>query len=167
MNIQKEYICKIASTDELETKWNHEIQTHKSDNWKIWKAEAIGRSSKGLITTYYGILNGEIICEATAMFDKSIVQNGDGLVDGETAYLCAFRTVDKLRGRGYFSPLFRFMLDNLKRRGYSKVTLGVEPRETEILKIHKHFGFIEFIKSAKKSYPDGATVDIDYYGIKL
>ena len=43
------------------------------------------------------------------------------------------------------------------------MTLGVEPRETEILKIHKHFGFIEFIKSS----PDGATVDIDYYGIKL
>lgn len=47
------------------------------------------------------------------------------------------------------------------------MTLGVEPRKTEILKIHKHFGFIEFIKSAKKSYPDGATVDIDCYGIKL
>lgn len=47
------------------------------------------------------------------------------------------------------------------------MTLGVEPRETEILKINKHCGFIEFIKSAKKSYPDGATVGIDYYGIKL
>lgn len=47
------------------------------------------------------------------------------------------------------------------------MTLGVEPRETEILKIHKHFGFIEFIKSAKKSYPDVAAVDVDYYGIKL
>lgn len=47
------------------------------------------------------------------------------------------------------------------------MTLGVEPRETEILKINKHCGFIEFIKSAKKSYPDGATVDVDYYGIKL
>ena len=47
------------------------------------------------------------------------------------------------------------------------MTLGVEPRKTEILKIHKHFGFIEFIKSAKESYPDGATVGIDYYGIKL
>ncbi len=33
------------------------------------------------------------------------------------------------------------------------MTLGVEPRETEILKIHKHFGFIEFIKSAKKPTP--------------
>lgn len=47
------------------------------------------------------------------------------------------------------------------------MTLGIEPCETENLKINKHCGFIEFIKSAKKSYPDGATVDIDYYGIKL
>lgn len=47
------------------------------------------------------------------------------------------------------------------------MTLGIEPCETENLEIYKHFGFIEFIKSAKKSYPDVATVGIDYYGIKL
>lgn len=47
------------------------------------------------------------------------------------------------------------------------MTLGIEPCETENLEIYKHFGFIEFIKSAKNSYPDGTAVDVDYYGIKL
>lgn len=47
------------------------------------------------------------------------------------------------------------------------MTLCIEPCETENLEIYKHFGFNEFIKSAKESYPDGATVDVDYYGMKL
>lgn len=37
----KEYICKIASIDDMEAKWNHEIKKNKSLNWKIWKNEAI------------------------------------------------------------------------------------------------------------------------------
>lgn len=47
------------------------------------------------------------------------------------------------------------------------MTLGIEPCETENLEIYKHFGFNEFIKFAKESYPDRATVDVDYYGMKL
>lgn len=127
----KEYICKTATVDEMETKWNYEIKKHKSPNWKIWKTEAIERVKKGQSIAYYGILNGVIICEATAMPDKNFVQNSDGLVDNKTAYLCAFRTVEKYQGKGCFSELFRFMIDDLKNKGYKKVTLGVEPTETE------------------------------------
>ena len=38
-----EYICKIALVEEMERKWDYEIKKNKSDNWKIWKAEAIER----------------------------------------------------------------------------------------------------------------------------
>lgn len=163
----REYICKIATIDEMKAKWNYEIKKHKSPNWKIWKAEAIERVNNEDSIVYYGILNGKIICEATAMFDKSIVQNGDGLVDEKTAYLCAFRTVEKYQGKGYFSKLFSFMIGNLKNRGYEKVTLGVEPAETDNLKIYKHLDFDEFIKSAQETYPDGTVIDVDYYGMSL
>ena len=103
----KNYICKIASVDEMKIKWNYEIKKHKSPNWKIWKVESIERVKNGQCIVYYGILNGKIICETTAMLDKSIIQNSDGLVDDKTAYLCAFRTVDKYQGKGYFSKLFK------------------------------------------------------------
>lgn len=139
----KDYSCKIASIDEMEIKWNYEIGKHKNSNWIIWKSEA------------------------TAMLDKTAVQNSDGLVDDKTAYLCAFRTIKKYQGKGYFSKLFRFMIDDLKSKGYKKVTLGVEPNETENLKIYKHLGFKEFLKSARETYPDGTVVDVDYYGMKL
>lgn len=163
----KEYICKNATIDEMETKWNYEIKKHKNSNWKIWKAESIERVKNGQSIAYYGVLDNKIICEATAMFDESIVQNSDELVDDKTVYLCAFRTIEKYQSKGYFSKLFRFMIDDLKSKDYEKVTLGVEPIETENLKIYKHFGFNEFIKSAKETYPDGTVVDVDYYGMEL
>lgn len=163
----KEYICKMAAIDEMEVKWNYEIKKHKNSNWKIWKHESISRVKNGQSIVYYGILNSEIICEATAMFDKSIVQNCEGLVDDKTVYLCAFRTVEKHQGKGYFSRLFQFMIDDLKRRGYKKVTLGVEPVEIDNLKIYQHLGFDTFIKSAQEIYPDGTVIDVDYYGMDL
>lgn len=163
----KEYICKMAAIDEMEVKWNYEIKKHKNRNWKIWKHESISRVKNGQSIVYYGVLNGEIICEATAMFDKSIVQNCEGLVDDKTVYLCAFRTVEKHQGKGYFSRLFQFMIDDLKRRGYKKVTLGVEPMEIDNLKIYQHLGFDTFIKSAQEIYPDGTVIDVDYYGMDL
>ena len=70
----KNYICKIASVDEMKIKWNYEIKKHKSPNWKIWKVESIERVKNGQCIVYYGILNGKIICETTAMIDKNIVQ---------------------------------------------------------------------------------------------
>lgn len=163
----KDYICKIATIEETETKWNYEIKKHKSPNWKIWKSESIERVKNGQSIAYYGILNGKIICETTAMLEKNIVQNSGGLVDGKTVYLCAFRTVEKYQGKGYFSKLFEFMINDLKSKGYKKVALGVEPTETENLKIYQHLGFNEFIKTAQETYPDGTVIDVDYYGMKL
>lgn len=161
----KEYVCKIASLDEMEAKWNYEIENHKNDdNWIIWKNEATERLKNGQIVTYYGILNSEIISEATAMLDKSIVQNGENLVDENTAYLCAFRTVKKHQKKGYFSKLFRFMIADLKNRGYTKATLGVEPSDEKNLAIYKKYGFSEYIKSSQEKYPDGTIIDVDYYG---
>lgn len=162
-----DYICKIASVDEMEAKWNYEIKKHKSSNWKIWKAEAIERVKNGKSIVYYGIRNGKIICETTAMLDKNTVQNYDRLVDDKTVYLCAFRTIQKYRGKGYFSKLFDFMIGDLKRRGYEKVTLGVEPAEADNLKIYQHLGFNEFINSAKETYPDGTVIDVNYYAKEL
>lgn len=163
----KEYICKMAAIDEMEVKWNYEIKKHKNSNWKIWKHESISRVKNGQSIVYYGVLNGEIICETTAMLDKSIVQNCECIVDDKTVYLCAFRTVEKHQGKGYFSRLFQFMIDDLKRRGYKKVTLGVEPVEIDNLKIYQHLGFDTFIKSAQEIYPDGTVIDVDYYGMDL
>ena len=163
------YICKIATIDEMNKKWDYEINitNGNKENWITWKKENIERFQKGLIIPYYGLLNGIIICECTAILDKTITQNSDGLVDEETAYLSAFRTNKEYQRKGYFSKLFKFMIEDLKKRGYKKVTLGVEPEEEKNKVIYKKYGFTEHIKNAKEVYPDGTTIDVEYYGKTL
>ena len=160
------YICKIPTLDEMNTKWDYEIAkaTDDKDNWIKWKRENIERFQKGFIIPYYGILNGTIICECTALLNDSIVQNADGLVGEKTAYLSAFRTNEEYQGHGYFSILFKYMIEDLKSRGYEKVTLGVEPEEEKNKAIYNKYGFTEHIKDAQEVYPDGTTIDVEYYG---
>ena len=163
------YVCKIATVDEMNTKWDYEIDhaTKGKNNWIIWKKENLERFQNGFIIPYYGVLDGKIICECTAAIHSSVVQNADRLVDEKTAYLTAFRTIPEYQGKGYFSKLFKYMMEDLKNREYEKVTLGVEPKETKNKEIYFKYGFKEHIKNAKEIYPDGTIIDVEYYGKKL
>ena len=160
------YECKIASPEEMNTKWDYEIANAGDDknNWIIWKKSSMENARQGKLLPYYGILDGKIISEATAILDGSIAQNSDGLVDEKTAYLSAFRTITEYQHKGYFSKLFWFMLEDLKNRGYEKVTLGVEPEEVENKEIYFHYGFTEHIKNGVEIYPDGTEISVEYYG---
>ncbi len=162
------FCCRIPTAAEMETKWDYEI-AHAEDPapWRLWKASHIERARLGKSIPYYGFWNGRIICEATAMVSPEVVQNPQGLVDEKTAYLCAFRTVEEFRGQGYFSRLFGFLLEDLKKRGYERLTLGVEPEESENKAIYHHWGFHTLVKSSVEIYPDGSTVRVDYYERKL
>ena len=159
------YICKVPSLQEMNTKWDYEISHSGEDrgNWIIWKKENISRFISGDIIPYYGILNGTIICEATAIVNHRAAQKREGLVGDTTAYLSAFRTIPEYQGRGYFSALFKYMENDLKKKGYTKLTLGVEPCEATNRQIYAHFGFTEYVKSATETYPDGTVIDVDYF----
>ncbi len=159
------YVCKIASLKEMNTKWDYEIEHSKDNknNWIIWKKENIEHYQKGYLIPYYGILNGKIICEATANINPKIVQNSDMLVDTNIVYLSAFRTIKEYQGKGYFSKLMKFMLNDLKNKGYTKVTVGVEPTDKKNKKIYEHFGFTEYLKKGIEKYPDGTIIEVEYY----
>ncbi len=164
-----DYICKIATIDEMNKKWDYEINkaTIDKDNYIIWKKDNIERFQKGLIIPYYGLLNDEIICECTAIIDASIVKNQSDLVNKNTAYLSAFRTKEEYQGKGYFSKLFKYMIDDLKKRGYEYVTLGVEPEELKNKAIYEHYGFTELVKKSIEVYPDGTKIKVEYYKKKI
>ena len=163
--MQGQYICRTASLEDMERKWDYEISRNVDDreNWIVWKNEAIANLRAGRAIPYYGILDGEIICEATAIIDPDAAQNSSGLIDNRTAYLCAFRTNESFRGKGYFSGLFRFMTDDLRSRGYTRLTLGVEPEDQVNRAIYRHYGFTELIKTDTEKYPDGTTINVEYY----
>ncbi len=163
------YICKIASKKEMQEKWDYEISNASKDksNWIKWKKENIDYFEKGYIIPYYGILNGIIICEATAHLSSKTVQNSNSPVSDSCVYLSAFRTNKEYQGKGYFSTLFHYMLSDLKNRGYEYATLGVKPEEEHNKEIYKHYGFTDYIKSGKEVYPDGTTIEVEYYRKKL
>ena len=110
------YICKIADISDLNKKWDYEINKATEDkyNWIIWKELHITGYKKGYLISYYGLLDNNIICETTAVVNSNYLQNKKGLVDNETAYLMAFRTIDEYQGKGYFRELFKFMINDLK-----------------------------------------------------
>lgn len=157
--------CKVASFFEIEAHWDAQIEKHEKDreNWIAWKERALKNYSQGHCLVYYGMLEGRVICEATAHIHPQGVQNSANLVSEKSAYLCAFRTSLNYQGRGYFSLLFQFMLNDLRRRGYCQVTLGVEPAEIKNKRIYAHYGFTTFIKSAQEQYPDGTIIEVEYY----
>ena len=163
--MNNQYICKIASVDEMNRKWDYEIECHPYDsNWRIWKTEAIKNCKEGHSIAYYGILDGTIICETTAMMNPDVIQNSELFMDEHTVYLCAFRTVKQYRGKGYFSLLFDYMQNDLKQRGFTKAVLGVEPKETENKKLYEHWGFIDLIALGTERFPDRTVIEVEYYG---
>lgn len=107
----KEYICKIASIDEVITKWNYEIRKQKRKQKKsaleLVKNNAVENIKNGQAVIYYGKLNDKIICQATAMFDEDIIQNSDGLVGTQTVYLCNFSTDKKTSRQRIFFKAFQ------------------------------------------------------------
>ncbi len=148
------YICKIADIEEINTKWDYEINNHPHDNsWVVWKKKFIDSVKAGKRICYYGILNGQIISEATAVIAKGDIQNSEGLIDDHMAYLNAFRTITEYQGQGYFSKLYKFMEIDLKNRGFTKLTLGVEPSEVKNMQIYFNWGYINFVKMDYEKYP--------------
>ena len=114
------YKCKIATLEEMQQNWNYLIEIHPNNNaWKIYKEESIKNMKEKNTIVYYGILNGVIISEATAFIANT--DDTNNFVNESTSYLSAFRTRKEYQGKGYFSRLYKYMEDDLKKRGYAKL----------------------------------------------
>lgn len=162
------YDCRIASLEEVNERWNTLIREHPDDpNWKVWKKDTIAEVSAGREIPYYGFLDGEIICEAYAVPNYTPGEDDKGYREDGTAYLSAFRTVGEYRGKGYFSQLLRFMLTDLTRKGFARAVLGVEPDEVLNKQMYLHWGFDEKLYTGTCTYPDGTTIEVEYYGKNL
>ena len=162
------YRCVIASKDLIIKKWDMEIERHNNSLlWKGFKEQSLRNLDSRIV--YMGILDDKIICEGTAIISLMDLdmQNKEGLVGNDIAYLSAFRTLEEFRGLGYFSELYKFMESDLKKRGFKWLTLGVEPNEVRNMQIYFKWGFINYIKSDYECYSNGERVLVNYYGKDL
>ena len=168
MSMTGNYVCKIASDDEVIAKWEALIAQHPGEpNWVVWKAETVNDVRTGKNIPYYGILDGEIICEAYAAPGYEPAAEGGTVPVPGTAYLSAFRTVREFRGKGFFSKLMAFMLADLKQKGFVRATVGVEPEEALNKEMYLHWGFTDLIFTGTCTYPDGEVIDVEYYAKTL
>lgn len=154
---QGQYRCKIATLEEVIEKMDYEISIHTNPIWREFKERAVHNFKQGNSIVYVGILDGRIICEATAIVKQEgfagDIDQPDCLLTEEQVYLSAFRTIKEFEGQGYFSQLFRFMEADLKQRGYRKMSLGVEPCEVRNIQIYFHWGFTNYLKTTLEPLP--------------
>lgn len=173
-----EYVIKIATLDEIIKRMDYLIETHPGNNiWVVAKENAIRGYHEGSKIMYIGILDGEIISEATAYIKEEAfvgdIKDTENLLLDERVYLSAFRTNPEYRGQGYFSKLFKFMENDLKSRGYKEMSLGVEPCEVKNMMIYFNYGFTNYIKTnieylpAKDEFSKPIEEFVNYYYKRL
>lgn len=89
-------------------------------------------------------LNGRLIGELYVFFDLDDKEFADGKT---TAYLCAFRIVEEMQGKGFGTKLMKSVLERLAQLGYSYATIGVEPEEVSNIRLYNRLGFLDKVKT--------------------
>ena len=160
------FTCKIAPLPDIEKRWDTLIKNHPDNpSWPIWKNNTITNNQNSYRISYYGYLDGLIITEATAIINPldTAILNAEGIISKDMAYLTAFRTDSKYQNQGYFSKLYKYMEKDLKSKGFTKLSLGVEPQEVRNIQIYFKYGFTNYIKTATETYPNGEIIIVNYY----
>ena len=160
----EEYICKIPTMEEINKRLEH-ATILEVNNRNTWRNNIIQDATSKKSITYYGIMNGEVVSEATASISQEsfYVKDSKQLIDQDMAYLSAFMTNKEYRNNGFFSRLFQYMIEDLKKKGYTKFTIGVKKDDYLNKSIYLKYGFTKFIKSLIMEYPNGEQNEVEYY----
>lgn len=73
-------------------------------------------------------------------------------IDGQRAYLSAYRIRDDRQGRGLGQYLLRGVIDAIEARGYREITIGVEDDNLRAKHLYRKFGFTEFVERRREAY---------------
>ena len=101
-------------------------------------------------------LDNRLVGELYTFFELDDKDFADGKT---TAYLCAFRVMDELRGKGLGTELMLKVLERLSDLGYLYATIGVEPEEIANIRLYNKLGFTEKMKVLSV---DPCDVHIDF-----
>ena len=139
------YQYRQATPEDLERLWTASIAEHRGDpRYPAWKEEFIHYNQTGMGATFAVIHNGRPIGEGTLLFSPqcSAIRGRTHLADGRrTANINALRIRKKHEGKGHISALVRLMERYAAESGYTRLTIGVQARETRNLAIYLHWGY--------------------------
>lgn len=91
-------------------------------------------------------LDHRLVGELYAFFELDDKDFADGKT---TAYVCAFRVIDELRGKGLGTKLMLKVLERLSDLGYLYAAIGVEPKEIANIRLYNRLGFTEKVKTLR------------------
>lgn len=142
------FCYRKATLDDLEAIWNHHIAENPGDeNYLRWKHDFISRNMRNQAATFVIVAGNEPIGEVTLDYHASGYSgNRTLLADGShTGYVTALRIRQEYEGRGIVSQLMHYMENHAKSVGFSRLTIGVEAKETRNLGIYLHWGYDRFL----------------------
>lgn len=141
-----------ATPQDLEHLWNTNIAENPDDsNWVNWKQEYISYNQTGKACTFAVVIDGEPVGEGTLLFhsDCSAIAGRADLANGKTvANINALRIRKAYEGQGHISALIRLMEAYAADHGITRLTIGVEAKETRNTAIYLHWGYTDFVTHA-------------------
>lgn len=167
--MRNQYVMKTASIEELEKIFDKKIAADPANEHIIAQKKRRMTDAKNKTKLFFfGYLNGEMITEANATISTDDVhtQNIDKIMNEKTAYLSAFVTKENFRGKGYFSKLYRFMEEELKKMDFEYLTLGVESDDAQNKARYYNWGYTKLIYKGTEEF-DGMKIDVEYYTKKI
>ena len=151
--------ARPADAADNEAIWAHDLAQH---DWPTeWRDGSIRENESGMAQTFV-IFNGEdpIGC-GTLCFSPECNDMGGRmeLADGKTVAQIVGLRIDKpYRGKGHVSALVKQMEDYAREKGYTKLTIGVEVKDTTPLTIYQHWGYTQFVLGCHEDGDPQATL---------
>lgn len=140
-----------ATEADLETIWDENIRNNPNDSrWVRWKEQFIGDNKSGAAVTFVAVEGDIPVGEVTLILSPECkaVKGRPVLADGmRIANINALRVKKAFEGLGHASAMVRFLEHYAKENGITRLTIGVEARETRNLAIYLHWGYNEFVYS--------------------
>ena len=153
--MNKEFVYREASINELDLRWDKNIADNIGDErWVIWKSTAIENHQSNKCITFVVLCGEEPIGEGTLIPTMQSVE-----ING-------LRIDKQYESMGHISKLVKIMEKYAKSEGYKTAIIGVEPKETRNLAIYLHWGYNTFEKLEISSIKEDEGM-ILYYSKKL
>ena len=139
---------KATETD-LELIWDENIRNNPKDSrWIRWKEQFISDNRSGAAVTFVAVEDDMPVGEVTLILSPECkaVKGRPMLADGlGIANINALRIKKAFEGLGHASALVKVLEDYAKEIGITRLTIGVEARESRNVAIYLHWGYTELV----------------------
>lgn len=133
---------RIADINDFKKVWNNS----NSPTYKYFLDQLIKKN----IEFWTIELEDNLIGELYIFWNSEDKDEANGV---NRAYLCAFRIEKEYQGLGYGKLLMNTVLERIKSKGYTEVTIGIDNDDfIKLESMYKKMGFLTHIKSTNIDY---------------